>query len=263
MIISDIDAFIASGNFPPKRIISLVPSLTELLVDIGLEDALVGVTKFCVHPVGINKRVQVIGGTKNLRVDLIRSLNPDLIIANKEENEQNQVEALASDVPVYLSEITCVADAYEMMRIVGRLTQTTTTVQQRIFELERAEAGLRQQSSISPPKKVLYLIWRDPWMSAGGDTFIDDMLNCCGWENVLAERRRYPSISDTEIRALEPELVLLSSEPYPFKDKHRAEIEALLPNAKVQLADGEAFSWYGTRMHHSFDYLRNLVAKMA
>jgi ABC-type Fe3+-hydroxamate transport system substrate-binding protein len=263
MIIQDIDAFVASEIFPPMRIISLVPSQTELLVDLGLIDRLVGVTKFCVHPPGITKQKRIIGGTKNLRLDDIRALRPDLIIANKEENERTQVEELAAEFPVWVSDITQISDAYRMIRDVGQLTQTSNTALQILAEIEVKQQTLLQAASTSTPKKVLYLIWRDPWMSVGRDTFIHDMLSSCGWQNVVADRHRYPSLSDMEIRALQPELVLLSSEPYPFKDKHCAELQSLLPASNIQLVDGEAFSWYGSRMSDGFDYLRFLVLKLA
>lgn len=263
MIITNIDAFVASASFPPQRIISLVPSQTELLVDLGLRERLVGVTKFCVHPPGINKQVTVIGGTKNLRIEQIRALEPDLIIANKEENERQQVEELASTHAGWVSDISDIAGAFRMISDVGRLTQTSDKATQLLVELDAQREALVKEITTSTPKKVLYLIWRDPWMSVGKDTFIHDMLATCGWENVVADRLRYPSLSDTEIQALQPELVLLSSEPYPFKDKHRAELQSLLPQANIQLVDGEAFSWYGSRMSDGFDYLRFLVLKLA
>ncbi len=259
MIITEISAYRAQHPAPPRRILSLVPSITELLVDLGLEEQLIGVTKFCVHPAHLRKTRQIIGGTKNLRMEVIRSLQPDLIIANKEENVKEQVLALAEDFPVWVSEAGSVAEAVELIRNTGALTGTLPAAETLIAGLRERMRRLTEHRP-SPPKRTLYLIWRGPWMSVGGDTFIHDMLQLAGLENVCGGMRRYPELSAEEMQALRPDLILLSSEPYPFGDAHLAEIQALVPGVEVRLADGEFFSWYGSRMLPAMDYLRDFGA---
>lgn len=241
--------------WPPRRIVSLVPSQTELLHSLGLAQEVVGITKFCVHPEGWRKQKQVVGGTKTPHLEAIRALQPDLIIGNKEENEQSSIEALAQEFPVWMSDIYTLADALEMMRMLGEVTgreaaaqQLASTIHQRFMSLPRP--------GVSP--KVLYLIWRKPWMAAGSQTFIHQMLESCCFTNVIAEQLRYPELSEEAMQALEPDLVFLSSEPYPFKEKHLAELQALLPQAKLLLVDGELFSWYGSRLLQAPAYFREV-----
>ena len=224
----------------------MVPSQTELLFDLGLEDRVVGVTWFCIHPKDKCKAKAQIGGTKNLKIDKIRELNPDLILANKEENEQLQIEELAKEFPVWISDIRTLDDALKMMVLVGQITGTYSKSQNMISEIEAVFKNLPQ----SPPLRTLYLIWREPYMSIGSDTFIHDMLTRSGLLNVCADSARYPELSREDLRALAPELILLSSEPYPFKEKHILELQEILPNARIQLVDGEMYSWYGSRLLH-------------
>jgi ABC-type Fe3+-hydroxamate transport system substrate-binding protein len=239
----------------PERIISLVPSQTELLFDLGLEREIVGITKYCVHPTHWLSEKMVVGGTKNFDLPLIQSLKPDLIIGNKEENYKEGIEILKSRFRVWMSDIYTLSDAFAMMRAVGamtsRLPQAETLVRQIASEFA-ALPRLRAQ-------KVLYLIWRKPWMAAASQTFIDDMLSKIGLENVLASKTRYPELSDAEISALNPEVILLSSEPFPFREKHIAELRDLSPKSKVVLVDGEMFSWYGSRLLHAPRYFKTLT----
>lgn len=241
--------------WPPRRIVSLVPSQTELLHSLGLEQEVVGITKFCVHPEGWRKHKQVIGGTKTPRLEAIRALQPDLIIGNKEENEQSSIEALVQEFSVWMSDIYTLADALQMMRMLGELTdrevkahELSSTIHQGFLSLPRL--------AVSP--KVLYLIWRKPWMAVGAHTFIHQMLERCGFINAIADQSRYPALSEEDLQALQPEVVFLSSEPYPFRKKHLAELQALLPQAKLLLVDGELFSWYGSRLLQAPAYFREV-----
>lgn len=241
--------------WPPRRIVSLVPSQTELLHSLGLEQEVVGITKFCVHPQGWRKQKKVVGGTKTPHLEAIQALQPDLIIGNKEENEQSSIEALAQEFPVWMSDIYTLEDALQMMRMVGEVTgreaqahELTSTIHQRFMSLPRSTVSLR----------VLYLIWRKPWMAAGSQTFIHQMLESCGFTNAVADQLRYPELSEEAMQALQPEVVFLSSEPYPFKEKHLAELQALLPNARLLLVDGELFSWYGSRLLQAPAYFREV-----
>lgn len=242
--------------WPPRRIVSLVPSQTELLYALGLEQEVVGLTKFCVHPEHWRKQKKVVGGTKTLHPDRIRALQPDLIIGNKEENEKTSIEVLAGEFPVWMSDIFTLEDSLQMMHRVGALTN-------REAEAEKLTASILRNFGELPrlpiAKRALYLIWRKPWMAAGANTFIHHMLELCGFTNAVAEQSRYPELSEEAMQVLDPEVVLLSSEPYPFKEKHLAELQALLPKAKLLLVDGELFSWYGSRLLQAPVYFREVV----
>lgn len=236
------------------RIVSLVPSQTELLFDLGLEEEVIGITKFCIHPHIWYKTKQRVGGTKKLNLEIIDSLHPDLIIANKEENTKEDIEALAKKYPIYLSDVSNVNDALEMIHEVGMLVGK----QQEALQIINEIISLKQKRILNPSSlKTLYLIWYNPYMAAGSDTFIHSMLQEAGFPNCLAQKR-YPELCIKEIIELNPDLIFLSSEPFPFKQKHIDELQNLLPNSKIVLVDGELFSWYGSRMLKSFDYFSQL-----
>ena len=245
----------ADLGYLPKRIISLVPSQTELLFHLGLDVAVAGITKFCVHPVEWKTNKTIIGGTKNISLQKIKQLEPDLIIANKEENVKEQVEALAEDYPVWVSDIAVLDDALQMIKDVGQLTNTSVKADELINKTKENFSNL-----LLPAKKIktAYLIWRNPYMTAGGDTFIHDMLQRCGVENIFAAANRYPAIDVQELKEKGCELLLLSSEPYPFKKKHIDELQLHLPGTKIILADGEMFSWYGSRLLHAPGYFNSI-----
>lgn len=243
-------------NYPPRRIISVVPSQTELLYDLGLEDEVIGITKFCVHPESWFRNKTRIGGTKKLDIEKIRSLKPDLIIANKEENEQEQIEELAKEFPVWISDIQTIPQALQMIQAVGHITGKGTAANALVDEIVTSFNNLPKAAV---PKRVTYFIWYNPWMSVGKDTFISNMITTIGWQNILADKSRYPELTLEELKAYNPELVLLSSEPYPFKEKHVAEIQAILPEADIRLVDGEMFSWYGSHMKAAIPYMQSLL----
>lgn len=237
---------------PPKRIISLVPSQTELLVDLGLEDRIVGVTKFCIHPVDLRKKKAIVGGTKNYRFDLIDSLQPDLIIGNKEENDQEGIEKLASKYPIWISDILTVEDSLRMILELGKITDTLIKADQITNQLKM---DLKNQLALKGT--VIYLIWNDPIMVAGQDTFINEMLSIAGFKNLI-QTSRYPEVKPEALQLLNPDYLLLSSEPFPFKEKHLDFFKALLPNANIRIVDGELFSWYGSRLLKAPPYFKSL-----
>src|SRR5690554_3572509 len=228
---------------PPGRIVSLVPSQTELLVDLGLADHIVGVTKFCVHPEKLRIEKTVIGGTKNVHLDRVKNLNPDLIIANKEENRREDIEALARSYPVYVSDIENLKDAKEFALDIGALTGNEKRAHQLISLIDEAISSIRKLSKNTKPIRVLYMIWKDPYMAAGTDTFINEILHLCGAHNVLHEYHesglRYPTVSFDDFKTLRPDVILLSSEPYPFRKIHarelieKTEIETRLVNGEI------------------------------
>ncbi len=230
----------------PRRIVSLVPSLTEALADLGLDDETVGVTRFCVHPAGWKARKTIVGGTKNVDVARVLGLRPDLVVANREENERAPVEALAAaGVPVYVSDIATVDDTLAALRDLGRITGREAQAARLADDIAARFAALAPPAA---PVRAVYLIWRDPWMTVGADTIIHDVMARGGLENAFGDRTRYPAVTADEIAAARPAVVLLSSEPFPFAQKHVAEVQAVVPGAHVALVDGEAFSWYGPRL---------------
>ena len=237
---------------PPRRIISLVPSQTELLVDLGLGDRIVGVTKFCVHPADFRKKKTIVGGTKNYRFDVIDSLQPDLIVGNKEENDQEEIEKLASKYPVWMSDILTVEDSLRMILELGKITDTRLKAEKIINQLK-----MDLNSPMPHRGTAVYLIWNDPIMVAGQDTFINEMLSIAGFKNLI-ETSRYPEVMSEDLQALDPDYLLLSSEPFPFKEKHLNLFKTLLPNVRVRIVDGELFSWYGTRLLKTQAYFKSL-----
>jgi ABC-type Fe3+-hydroxamate transport system substrate-binding protein len=238
----------------PERIISLVPSQTELLADLGLADRVVGVTKFCVHPEGWRRTKTLVGGTKQFNFETIRSLNPDLIIGNKEENYEEGINRLSEEYSVWMSDIVTLEDSLQMIGHVGRLTQTERKAIEICDAIRESFANLPKL----PAWRTLYLIWRNPWMAAASGTFIHEMMSLSGLKNCLSDQTRYPELTSESIRELRPELILLSSEPYPFKERHIAELQLACPQSKVQLVDGEMFSWYGSRLLKFPNYLQTL-----
>ena len=248
--------------FPPKRIISVVPSQTELLFHLGLDKEVVGITKFCIHPTHQFKSKTKIGGTKALKLDLIQSLKPDLIIANKEENTKAQIEALQAQFPVWISDIQTVPDAIDMIHSIGKITDKTDFSEKLGVQLRKNFDKLALDQKADLPKKVAYFIWRKPFMVAASGTFIDDILKRGGFENCFSDKARYPEVEMIDLQKTNPDLIFLSSEPYPFKEKHIEELKLACPNAIVKLVDGELFSWYGNRLLKTVDYLQKLQKEM-
>ncbi len=239
----------------PKRIISLVPSQTELLFDLGLEKEVIGITKFCIHPEHRVKHTQKIGGTKTLDLERIRKLKPDLIIGNKEENEKEQIECLMSEFPVWMSDIYTLKDAISMIEKIGVLTGKSANASN--LSAEISEKFNLLNSAKQSKASVAYLIWKNPYMVAGRNTFINEILKIGGWENVFKDSR-YPIITADDLRRKSPDMIFLSSEPYPFAEKHIKEFKEICPNAKTIIIDGELFSWYGSRLKYTADYLMKL-----
>lgn len=250
-------------NAPARRIVSVVPSQTELLYTLGLEEEVIGITKFCIHPETWFRSKKRIGGTKVLKLDEIRALQPDLIIANKEENTQWEIETLANEFPLYMSDIYSLEDAFQTIGDIGALTGKETKAMHLIDSVRSAFIELKSDIS----RKVLYLIWRDPYMAAGQNTFINAMMECCGWKNALPisnekDYTRYPELNFEEISNINPEVILLSSEPYPFRQKHIDELQVLCPESKIILVDGELFSWYGSRLKFSPAHFTAVIERL-
>ena len=238
------------------KIISLVPSITETLFDFGLTaDEVIGRTKFCIHPINLVKNVEVIGGTKNLNIEKIRSLKPDLIIANKEENEKLQVEELMKDFKVWVTDIETLEDNQDFISDLGTLLYKENLA----LDFNRKIASVFTDIKLSDSKKVAYLIWKNPYMTIGSDTFINEVLVRLGFENLFNNRKRYPEVAVEELK--DADVIFLSSEPFPFQQKHIDELQIELPNNEIILVDGEAFSWFGTHLMKVGNYLKDLSSQ--
>lgn len=247
----------------PKRIVSLVPSQTELLFDLGQEAKIIGITKFCVHPFHFKSTKKIIGGTKKVHFEKIRLLLPDVIIANKEENTKEIVEELSKICPVWVSDIITVEDNLQMIADFGKLLDCRTEAQKWTDKIEFAYRDFQQFIKDKPTKKVAYFIWANPYMVAGNDTFINEMLKLNNFQNIYQDKGRYPEIELKKMRLKgDPDCVFLSSEPFPFADEHAFEIGRFTHHAKTVFVDGEMFSWYGTRLVKAFEYFKILHQKI-
>ena len=257
-------------NFPPKKIISLVPSQSELLWDIGLQKELIGITKFCIHPTAMFRNVQVVGGTKKLNINKIIALQPDLIIGNKEENSKEDITELKEHFPVWISEIETLGDAFKMILELGRITDRKEKAERIVSEIQEEKLSFSSKYNTGAPIRCAYFIWKEPYMSVGKNNFINTLLHTCGLINVFAEdyystddfenkNLRYPQINESQLKKAKPQLILLSSEPYPFREKHVREIKSIYPDTVVKIVDGEFFSWYGSRLKKSFKYFYELL----
>lgn len=239
------------------KVVSLVPSITEALFDLGLtEHEVIGRTKFCIHPENKVKNVAVIGGTKNINIDKIKALQPDLILANKEENIKEQVEALINDFKVIVTNVETIEDNYYLLKMLGNTFNKEERAQQ--FNLKIYD--VLEQAKLDSPVKAAYLIWKNPYMTVGSDTFIHKILAEIGFENIFKDQTRYPEIQMEDLA--DAEVIMLSSEPFPFKEKHIEEMKAFYPDKKIMIVDGEAFSWYGTHIAKCGDYFKGLLAEI-
>lgn len=239
----------------PKKIISLVPSQTELLSDLLLDQEVTGITKFCIHPDAWLKTKTIIGGTKNFRFDRIDALQPDLIIGNKEENYQEGILILKEKYPVWMSDIITFDDALTMITSIGDITNRSSYSTKITNQIQESFTTLKKFN----PQSVLYLIWKKPWMAAGKDTFINTLLEKIGLTNGLKAHERYPELTDEQIGVLKPDLIFLSSEPYPFREQHIEELKRISPSSTIVLVDGEMFSWYGSRLIKAPAYFNSII----
>ena len=256
MIITSTDYF----KKPPQRIISLVPSQTELLSYFGLDKEVIGITKFCVHPRKWFTTKTRVGGTKTVNIGLIKKLQPDLIIANKEENVKEQIEDLAADFNVWVTDVNNLENALVMIKDVGEIIHKRNEAK---ILITKIKTNFSQLQTKNYNLQTAYLIWQKPYMTIGGDTFISDMLKHCGLQNIFEDKKRYPEITMHDLHIANCQLVLLSSEPYPFKQKHVDELLQQLPGKKIILVDGEMFSWYGSRLLKASKYFEGLLKALS
>lgn len=240
----------------PKRIVSLVPSQTELLVDLGLRENLIGITKFCVHPEDLRKSVPVVGGTKSVHLDRIQAVNPDFILCNKEENTAEMVTELETVAPVWVTDMFDIDDSLEMIQSLGKVFDKEEKAEEIVHQIQQERQSFKLFMETETSKKVIYLIWKKPWMAAGRNTFINELLKLNKFENIISDPdSRYPEVSEEFIASAD--LILLSTEPFPFNESHAEELQNTLQKP-VQVVDGEYFSWYGSRMVEAFGYFKTL-----
>lgn len=243
--------------FPPQRVVSLCPSQTETLVHLGLEGRLVGRTSFCIHPKDALENVTVVGGTKTLKPERVLELEPDLIICEKEENTQEMVEELSASYPVYVTDVRDWFDGIRMIRDLGEITGTKDQAALMADEAAKAMATIKPDGK---DKSAIYLIWFSPVMAVGADTYINSVMELCGFRNLCARMNgRYPELTLGQLRQMQPDVLLLSTEPYPFTGEHVNRLQEEMPGTKVVLVDGEMFTWYGSRMLTAPAYLNQML----
>jgi len=242
-----------------NRIICLVPSLTELLYELGLENEVVGITKFCVHPPGWFSNKTRVGGTKNVNLKTVFDLNPDLIIANKEENVKEQVETLAEKFDVLLTEINDLKGALQAILEIGRIVGKNYEAEVLASKIKNRFNEISASVVLKRKKTAVYFIWKDPSMVAAGGTFIDEMMCYCGFQNAFSHLERYPVVELSDLQKMKFDVILLSSEPYPFNEWHKKEFQNVFEEKEVLLVDGEMFSWYGSRLLKAADYFNGFV----
>ncbi len=242
----------------PQRIVSLVPSQTELICYLGLEDRIVGITKFCVHPSYLRQAKTIVGGTKTVHFDKIKALNPDIILCNKEENTKEMIASLEQIAPVHISDVFDIADNLELVFMYGELFDKVSESNELISAIKETHSDFKTFMQEQPTYKTAYFIWKSPYMVAASHNFIDAMLSLNNFENVFKEQSRYPETSLQELKTKQPELLLLSSEPFPFKNKDVEEFQKEFPEATIKIVDGEMFSWYGSRLLKAFQYFKTL-----
>ena len=241
------------------RIVSLVPSLTEYLWALGLTEEVVGITKFCVHPKDWYENKTRVGGTKQLNISKIKQLEPELIIANKEENTKEAIEQLQKEFEVVLTDILDIEGALEALSTIGKAVDKEQQAQQLIAEIK---VRFSQQKGLFKGQTFLYFIWKDPYFLVGKDTYIHSFLSHFGLKNACA-LERYPSLEDWKNHVATadkaPTYIFLSSEPFPFESKHIEQVQVLFPASQIILIDGEMCSLYGSRMLEAAAYMQQLA----
>ena len=249
---------------PPKRIVSLVPSQTELLTDLGLEDSLVGITKFCVHPEDLRQRKNVVGGTKQVHIGKIRKMAPNIILCNKEENTLEMVTELEKIAPVHVSDVKSIDDSLELIREYGEIFMVREKASELTGRIMDLRADFNEFMKDKPVEKVAYFIWKNPWMAVGKETFIDHLLSLNNFQNVYhAKKSRYPEVNLDKLDATIVDKVFLSTEPFPFKEDDKKWFKNAVRKDCIHIVDGEYFSWYGSRLIEAFDYFKKLHGNLS
>lgn len=239
----------------PHRIISICPAITETLFALDIGQNVIGRTKYCIFPEDKVEQVPIVGGTKEVNVDLIKQLAPDLIIAEKEENTAAIVEQLEKIAPVFVAEVQSIEDSYRLIETLGMLTNKEELSE---IIVHQAREEFSQLANIANGH-IAYAIWRKPYMVVGKTTYINSVLTHIGFNNPFTRKDgRYPAVSVEALQEVALDYLLLASEPFPYSEKHIAEFQAFLPETNIILVDGEMF-WYGAKMLDAARYLAELV----
>jgi ABC-type Fe3+-hydroxamate transport system substrate-binding protein len=259
-----------AAGIPPQRIVSLIPSTTELLCDLGLADRLVGVTVYCVEPRDVVRGKPKIGGEKNPDLQQIHRLTPDLVVANVEENVRAHVETLRGwGIPVWVTYPRNVDDSLRMIRELGEVTGVPERAAALLEELDPLVAHTRAMAAERPRVPLFYAIWRNPYMSLNADTYLSDVLTTCGAANIFADcAERYPAVTLDEVAARSPSVILLPDEPFRFRRVHLKDFApyAGVPavrDSRIHLVDGKPFSWHGRRLADALRLLPTLLGSRA
>lgn len=244
--------------FPPKRIVSLSPAITETMFHLGLEEEIVGRTRFCIHPEDKVEKAMNVGGTKDMKIERIKALDPHLIIAEKEENTKEMVEELERFFPVYVFQIESIKDALQMIKTLGRLTNRSMQANQMVLNIKQNFKQLPKVNSL----RIAYIIWQNPYMVVGEPTYINSLLSYMGFENpFIFFDGRYPEVSIKDLQSTNLDYIFLATEPFPFDKKHLDEFQKLLPNTTPLIVDGEKF-WYGYKMLEATEYIQHKFSKL-
>ena len=265
-ILVDASGVALAAGSSPQRIVSLIPSTTELLCDLGLADRLVGVTAYCVEPREVVRSKTRVGGEKDPDLERIRSLAPDLVVANVEENVQAHVETLREwGIRVWVTYPRAVADSLRMIRELGEVTGASAPATALLHQLEPLVARARAAAAARPSVPVFYAIWRSPYMTIGADTYLSDVLATCGAANVFGDRpERYPAVTLDEVAARRPSVILLPDEPFRFRRGHLKDFDPYtdipaVRQGRLHLVDGKPFSWHGRRLADALRLLPPLL----
>lgn len=243
-------------HFPPQRIISFAPAITETLFHLQLHDEIVGRTRFCIHPKGVVEQAVNVGGTKDMKIERIHKLQPDLIIVEKEENTKEMVAELERDYSVYAFEVQTVQEALQMMHDLGDIVDRQHEATSLIKQIQEAFASFPH---VYEGKRVAYVIWQDPYMVVGKNTYIESLLEKLGFINpFIAMDGRYPVVTEADLQAAELDYILLATEPFPFQKKHLLTFTEMLPHTKPLIVDGEMF-WYGAKMLEAVPYFKQTL----
>lgn len=244
-------------EYPPKKIISIAPGMTETLYALKLDKEMVGRTRYCIFPADKVGGAAVVGGTKDIDLEKIKLLNPDLILAEKEENTKEIVEQLEEFFPVFVAEVQSISDAYRMINDMGKLTARESLAQNLLTIIQNEFKSLPQVEN----KRAAYMIWRNPYMVVGRNTYINSLLEELGFINPFANlSSRYPVVTEEELKEAGLDMVFLATEPFRFKEKHIKEFQQFLPEVNPLIVNGEMF-WYGAKMREAASYLRKLVSE--
>jgi ABC-type Fe3+-hydroxamate transport system substrate-binding protein len=232
------------------------------LVDLGLEENIVGVTKFCVHPKNLRKDKVVVGGTKNVHLEKIKALQPNFILCNKEENTKEIVENCGKIATTHVSDICTIEDIIALTAYYGTLFSCEEKALALTNELQGKIKDFKRFVQEKPTLKVVYFIWKNPWMIAANNTFINHLLELTKLENCYKSESRYPEIALEDLKTKEIDAIFLSSEPFPFKEENSLDFKNHTGNTNIVLVDGEYFSWYGSRLLKAFDYFKELRKRL-